>query len=266
MLGKINVALKGLLIGASMLVPGVSGGSMAMILSIYDKLIHSINHLVDQLVDSASFLVLFCLGAGVGMILFAKPILVLITLHPFPSMYFFLGAVVGGIPMIAKKAKVSRFDLSSVLWIITGFAIISILATIPTGLISTGDQGILTMIMLIVAGFVAAIALVLPGISVSYMFLVLGLYDTIMASISSLNFTFLIPLAIGLVLGVFVTTKTLEKLMTNYPKATYLLILGFLLGSVIEIFPGIPSGKTLILCAALFTFAAYGVFKISSVE
>ena len=109
------------------------------------------------------------------------------------------------------------------------------------------------------AGFVAAVALVLPGISVSYLLLMMGLYDTTMQAISQLQFSFLIPLGIGLILGVLLTTKVLEKAMTRYPQATYLIILGFVFGSIVEIFPGVPLWPEILLC--IVTLAA-GFFII----
>ena len=81
-------------------------------------------------------------------------------------------------------------------------------------------------------GFVASIALILPGISVSYLLYLLGVYDQILLAISSLSFSLLIPLGGGVIAGILATTKLLEKAMNRYPQATYLIILGFVLGSM----------------------------------
>ena len=120
------------------------------------------------------------------------------------------------------------------------------------------------LLLLVLAGFVAAIALVLPGISVSYLFLLMGIYDSVMRAISSFRLTFLAPLGIGLLLGIVFTTKLLEHAMTKYPRPAYLIILGFVLGSIVELFPGIPSGPEILFC--ILTFAAgFGIIRLVSV-
>ena len=266
MKNMIISALKACLIGASMLVPGVSGGSMAMILGIYDRLISSVSSFFKNVKDNLVFLGVFCGGALIGMILFARPILALIQRFPMPMLYFFMGTVLGSIPMIFKKAKVNKLSLDVLIYPLLGFILVMLLAKLPTGLIQTGDNYILTAMMLVVAGVVAAVALVLPGISVSYMFLLLGMYDTILSAVSTLDFPFLVPLGIGLVLGIVATTRILENCMTKAPKPTYLIILGFLFGSVYEIFPGIPEGMTLLISLILLCVSSFLIYKISNME
>ena len=95
---------KGMIVGGTMLVPGVSGGSMAMILGVYDRLVSSVSSFMKHKKESLAFLSLFSLGGGLGMILFARPLLALIERYPVPALYFFLGAVAGGVPLIVRKA------------------------------------------------------------------------------------------------------------------------------------------------------------------
>ena len=85
------LAVKGMVIGATMLVPGVSGGSMAMILGIYDRLVSSVSSFFKDVKGNFLFLALFCLGGGAGILVFARPLLYLIERFPMPMMYFFLG-------------------------------------------------------------------------------------------------------------------------------------------------------------------------------
>ena len=194
---KVITALKGLVVGGTMLVPGASGGSMAMILGVYDKLVSSVSSFLKHKRASFVFLALFAAGGLLGMIAFAKPLLALIERYPMPMQYFFLGAV---------------------------------------------------------AGFIAAVALVLPGISVSYLLLLMGLYDETMRAISTFYLPFLIPLGLGLVAGIVPTTKVLERAIERHPHPTYLIMLGFMLGSMAELYPGIPDWSGVPLC--LLTLAA----------
>lgn len=241
--------IKGLFVGSTMLVPGVSGGSMAMILGIYDRLISAVSSFRKEPKRNMLFLILFSLGALFGMILFAKPILSAIERWQQPMLYFFIGIVLGGIPLIIKKAQVTAFHWKLIVLPVIGAVSVFLLAQMPTIDAQEGSSQIMHILMLIVAGFVSAIALVLPGISVSYMLLLLGMYDTTMRAISQLYFPFLLPLGIGLVLGIISTTKLLETLMNHYTQSTYLVIFGFVLGSVYEILPGFPDQSGMLLCA-----------------
>ena len=248
-------AIKGLVIGGTMLVPGVSGGSMAMILGIYQKLISAISSFWENKKKYLIFLLLFSAGAVLGMVLFAKPLLRLIDTFPLPTMYFFIGAVAGGVPMICRQAEIKAFSFKIPLYILLGAAIVVGISVIPAG--TSGSQSenwFFSAVLLILAGLIAAVALILPGISVSYLLLLLGLYDKTMQAISEFYMPFLIPLAIGLIVGIIAATKLLERAMDRHPQPTYLMILGFILGSIFNIFPGIPSLPQAPVC--LLTFAA----------
>ena len=114
----------------------------------------------------------------------------------------------------------------------------------------------LTYFILIVAGFISAIALILPGISVSYMFLLLGIYQDTINAVQNLYIPYLIPLGFGLILGIILTTKILEYWMSHYVKSSYLIISGFVLGSIIQVFSGFPKNIIeWILCPLLFVSA-----------
>ena len=223
--------LKGGFVGSTMLVPGVSGGSMAMIIGIYDKLINAVSSFTKDIKKNILFLLVFAGGAGVGAVIFANPILSLIERFPKPMLYFFIGAVAGGIPLMIKQSTVKKFSWKLPLYIVLGGAIVISISFIPTGGIDVGG-GIAHYLLLLFAGFISAVALVLPGISVSYMFLVLGIYEQFMDSVSTLYLPFLVPLGVGLIIGIFMTTKILDTAMKKYPVPVYFIILGFLLGSV----------------------------------
>lgn len=250
------IILKGMWIGGTMTVPGVSGGSMAMIMGIYDRLIQSISSFFKQPVKSTVFLAQFVAGAAVGMVLFSRFITWLFTTPAdIPLRFFFLGAVAGGVPMIVREAGVKKPDLSSLGYILIGIMAVVLLAMLPEGLFAPGEGGgILNILLQLAGGLVIAIGLVLPGISVSQMLYMLGIYEGMMEHISNFQILPLIPLGIGAVGGIFLTTRILEGLMDRHPQPTYLIILGFMFGSLPELFPGIPSGLELI--ASLLTAAA----------
>lgn len=262
---SIRIIVKGLCVGSTMLVPGVSGGSMAMLLGIYDKLVSSVSSFMKHKRESCVFLGLFTIGGLSGILIFARPMAFLIDTYKMPMMYFFIGAVLGGIPTIYEKAGISGVTLKSTLYIVLGVVPVTALAMLPEDLF-TKVQGMSGFLMLCVAGFVAAVALVLPGISVSYMFLVLGLYDTIMESISCFNIIVLAPLVTGLFLGIILTTHILETAMMRFPQVSYMIILGFVLASAAEIFPGIPSGSDIITCPVMAVSGFLAMTRLAAFE
>lgn len=264
---NIIIFFKGLLIGGTMLVPGVSGGSMAMILGIYHKLISSISSFRTNKKRNNIFLIIFILGAGSGMLLFANSLLNLIEKYPMPMMYLFSGAVIGGIPIIYKESKVNSFSWKNLICILIGFLSVIIFSAFPENTsISEISSGFLRPIFLILSGFVSAIALILPGISVSYMLLLMGLYDETMKAIGNLDILFLLPMLIGILTGILLTTKILEQAMQKYPAVTYFIILGFVAGSLIEAFPGIPNGFEWLLCGITAIAGFLAIQAISRLE
>lgn len=261
---NIMTIIKGIIVGGTMLVPGVSGGSMAMILGIYNKLVFSVSSFMKNKKENFFFLALFSLGGGLGILLLANPILYLIERYPMPMLYFFLGAVAGSIPLILNQAGVKAFSWKVPFYIILGLLSVLILAMLPKGMFQTNMEiGISSFLLLSLSGFIAAVALILPGISVSYLLLIMGLYDSTMRAISEFYLPFLIPLGFGLLLGIVLTTKVLEHAMNKYPQAAYLIILGFVLGSMIEVFPGIPSGQEILLCMMMFVVGFGGISLLS---
>ena len=266
--GAALTFVKGLIVGGTMLVPGVSGGSMAMILGVYDRLVSSVSSFFKHKKESFLFLLLFALGGGAGALLFANPLGRLIEAYRMPMLYFFIGAVAGSVPMICREAKVERLNWRQPVYVMTGILCVSALSLLPEGpsADSMMEAGAGSFIWLLAAGFIAAVALVLPGISVSYLLLMMGLYDETMKAIGELYFPFLIPLGAGLALGVVLTTRVLEMAMKRHPQGTYLVILGFMLASVAEIFPGIPAGLDWLVCPAALAAGFAAIWLISRLE
>ena len=256
------VAAKGAVVGGTMLVPGVSGGTMCIILGIYDQLIHGVSTFFQNKRVNFWLLFWFCLGAGAGIFLLSQPLFRLMELYPKPASFFFMGAVAGSVPMTFRKSKVTSFTWRVPVYVVAGMFIVWALAKLPT-MEQMESGGLDYYVMLVISGVVAAVALVLPGISVSYLLLVLGMYSSTIKAIGSLDFQYLIPLGLGLALGVVATTKLLEHLMQVYPRATYLIILGFVVASIPTIFPGVPGGLELAVCAVTLLAGFCVVYKVS---
>jgi len=264
--------LKGFIIGASMSVPGVSGGTMAILLGIYDRLISSISNFFKDVKGNFLFLFKFCAGAGLGIVLLARVISWLLDTFPLPVSFFFLGAVIGGIPTLYKKTAKSAIKFSSFVYFILGLVIVVSIGFIPAGNfnISSGT-GFGHIIMLLITGIIIAIALVLPGISTSHMLLILGMYDSMLLAINEFDIVYVGVLCVATLIGIIITTKPIEWVMKKYPHQTYCMIIGFVLGSTFEIFrdkifPSIPTNAYMgwWLPTILFSIATFilGIISI----
>lgn len=272
----VLIILKGFIIGSSMSVPGVSGGTMAILLGIYDKLITTISHFLNNLKENILFLMKFCFGAVLGIGSLAFVIKWLLEKFPLPISFFFLGAVIGGIPALYKKTKESSLRISSVLYFLAGFILVISIGFIPVGNIDVSSgSGLTHYIMLLVTGIIIALALVLPGISTSHMLLVLGMYDSMLLAITKFDLVYIGILGITTVIGIFLITRPIEWTLNKFPHQTYCMIIGFVLGSTSEIFrdkiiPAIPIHASLEwwISSALIAIVAciLGYYTIASLS
>lgn len=286
---RFIVSIKGFIIGSSMAVPGVSGGTMAIVLGIYDRLLSAINGIRKDFKNNAWFLVRFGLGAGVGLVLFYELIGHLLEIFPIPVSTLFFGAVIGGIPTLMSKIKpekvTGKFCFTSLLWGIFGVIIVLGVANIldvlkwfgviesdVTSLVSaTGSITLANALLWVVTGFVISIALILPGISTSHMLIILGI-----TSILSMPLPALAIIGISLLVGIFAITKPLEWAMNRFTRPTYCVIIGFVLGSLWDIFeehiiPGLGAlgsiwwhwVSTIAVAVLLFCCGLFGLLYLS---
>lgn len=243
---KDNIALKlikGFIIGSSMLVPGVSGGTMAIILGIYDVLIHAVSSFKENMKANGIILAQYGVSGVLGVILLSGPMLEAVTRWNKPMMFLFLGAIIGSIPPLYKKATVFKMKKVNMVSMLGGTGVAYLITLFPEGVLTFETNfNLFSVLILFIAGIFIAIALVLPGISASYILLMIGIYDLTLMAIKTMNLFFLVPLTIGVIAGTFLTAGILEREMNRHPQFTYMLIIGFMLGSLIEVFPGMPSG------------------------
>lgn len=224
--------VKGLWIGGTLTVPGVSGGTMAMVLGVYERLIRAVNSLRkgEGRRECIRFLLVFGFGGLLGMLALSGVVSRLMSRFPNAMIFFFSGAIAGGIPAILHEMKRSVFEWHHLFYLPVGLGIVFLISMIPQGIFSSSSGILLQML----GGIIAAVALVLPGISVSHMLYVLGIYESLMTAIAEMKILTLLPFGIGSVVGVLITVGAVERLLACFKTQTYLVILGFVLGSVFE--------------------------------
>ncbi len=251
--------IKAIVVGATTSVPGVSGGTMAIILDIYDKMIHSISKFFKD--KKNNFIFLFIVGTGMVIGLFGAAPFVdfMIDNYKFPSLYFFLGVVLGGMPVLINKAKNGKKSKTDIIFFIIGALIIGGLILLESSFNGSifnlsKDLGLLDLLILFISGIIIAIALILPGISTSFLLITLGLYKPLITAVKDINISFLIPIIMGVIFGTLATTSILEKMMNEKPRQAYMLIIGFVVISIAKVFPGIPIGWDILYSIISFVF------------
>ncbi len=232
----------GAIIGVANIIPGVSGGTMAVILKVYDQLIHSVSNIKSDFKNSMKFLIPIGIGAGLGILVFSKIIEFSLANFHIATNLVFVGLIIGSIPMIFEKAKESKLKIGS--GISFGVCLVIMLYMAFTNPDDSGSQvitvlSVTSFIQIFAASFVAAGAMIIPGISGSFVMLLLGMYTTILTAISDFNIMILIPIGLGCGVGVLVCAKIIDKLFAKFPQQTYSGILGLMAGSIFAIFPGI---------------------------
>lgn len=260
--------VKSFVIGAAMLVPGVSGGTAAIIMNIYDDLILAVSNIFSEFKKSMRILVPLAIGLVIGFFLCSNVISGLYERYPMFMGFLFMGIVAGSIPFLIKKAGVKKFTYHSILYPVIGILIVLGINLIPRDLLTVeGISPVLFYAILIAFGLFSSIALVLPGISFSHMLVVLGIYVMFTDAIKNIDILFIAVFGISLLIGILLTTKFLGKLMTNHPMASYLVIIGFVIGSFTVFVEQLPVGfGQIALCALLFAVGFCVMFAISKTE
>ncbi|OPJ56673.1 DUF368 domain-containing protein [Clostridium oryzae] len=259
--------LKGVAIGLATLVPGVSGGTMAVILGVYDDLIHAIGSFFEDSKKHAVLLLELGAGAFTALLLFSKLIEAALKNYHFPMSFLFIGVICGGVPVLYKKSRQQERKRNDIIFLIIGFVLVLAMTVEPSATTALATaKGAVSIVFLFIAGIVIAVALILPGISGSFMLLTLGLYQITLRAINERNIPFLIPIGFGAIVGTLATTKAIEKLLQKYPGKTYMLILGFVIGSLIPVFPGMPRGINILTSIMAFIIGFAFIFWLGKKE
>ena len=250
--------IKGMFIGIANVIPGVSGGTMAVSLGIYDKLISSISNLLKDWKKSLAALLPIILGCGIGIVGFSYAIEFLLSKYTFVTCMTFVGLILGGIPVLVRALrkdlhkKGSAIGVSGVIACLALFAVAVFLPMLneDTEVLKTFTPTAGTMISLFLVGIIASATMVVPGVSGSLVMMILGYYYGILEAIRSFiealknldtagllnGFLLLFPLGIGVLLGIFLIAKLITFLFERYGVQTYCAILGLIVASPFAIF------------------------------
>ena len=246
MLNYIKKIIAGIAVGMANVIPGVSGGTIAVVFGAYSDLIGAAS--LDIKIIKANFKIYLCLfgGMGLGILLFARLFKLVYEKFPVQTNFFFVGLIIGSIfiifDLVREKEKESSFTkVSKIVWFFIGLSIMLALyffkgaAASSTAAVETLSLG--SFIFLFLAGFAGAAAMVIPGISGSFLLLILGAYYTVIKAITDFNIPVLIPIGLGVLAGFILSARLIGFLMEKFPKITYAFILGLVAGSIRHMLP-----------------------------
>jgi putative membrane protein len=237
------VTLKGMGMGAADVVPGVSGGTIAFITGIYEELINAIRSVNFQTLKillsrglknawdaiNGNFLLALFLGIGISVLTLSRGILFLLENHPILIWSFFFGLVFASAILVFKEIK--RITYTTILTFLIGGIIAYVITIITPGETPTATW------FIFLSGAIAICAMILPGISGSFILLLMGKYEYILGAVKEFNFLVIITFALGCLVGITSFSHVLSWLFRKYHDMTIALLAGFMIGSLNKVWP-----------------------------
>lgn len=260
--------IKGALIGVANVIPGISGGTLALILGIYEKLTEAIGEFFNvtnkKKLEYIMFLSQIMTGAAIGILLFAKLIEFLFKNYYEGTSFFFLGVIIASLPAIMqhkdkihpKKNEVVLFFIGALIPLILFFYQSFIKISAVNGVNETISG--LYILKLFLCGIIAGGTMVIPGISGSLILMILGEYYNVLGFINNFKIFPMGMFALGASLGIFIFAKVMDKFLKRYKDETLYFILGIVTLSLLEMWPGVTMNMMnivldmIVFCTGIF--------------
>jgi putative membrane protein len=242
---KLLNILKGMVIGGANVIPGVSGGTLAVSMGVYETIIYGINGIFKHPIKVLKELWPFILGMLLGIVCSVYIVSFLFEAAPIPTATFFVGLVLGALPTIIPKVEGKSLDFKDFILFTILAALILFLPAFSSGTEADLGNGITSYFIMFGLGFIASATMVVPGVSGSMVLMALGFYSFIMTTISNCvtslvtfdgasilaTFKILLPFGIGVVAGIIGMSKVIQKLLSKYPKMVYWGMIGLIVAS-----------------------------------
>lgn len=234
-MAAVKLFLKGIIIGIANVIPGVSGGTIAVVTGVFDRLIDAVNNFYKDLRKYMAFLVPLGAGACTGIFLFSRIVSYCLKNYSLPTNLFFAGLIAGSLPLIYKEARKEK----GVNWIACALGALLVLVL---SLAKGGDGSVVitsltpsNALLLGGVGMIASAAMVMPGVSGSFVLVLLGYYETFINAVSSLNLPVLAVILVGVALGILLISKIIDILLKKAYTVTYSAILGLIAASLFSL-------------------------------
>lgn len=263
MLEQVKLILKGGAIGVANIIPGVSGGTMAVVLGVYQDLVEAIGNFVtnnEKRREYTGLLLKIALGAISAVLALSWLMDFLLSNYPKHTYLFFVGLIIGSIPSIYRAHEDMVLSVASVFAFLGGILLILAFAFLFPEVDRANNIHLeyqITMsglALLLLGGVFAGGSMIIPGISGSFVLVLLGQYGVVIKALKEFNFVLLGVVAVGATIGVWGFAKIINFFFKVFPKETLYFILGLIIASLYPIFPGLPEGTKRSLLAILLAF------------
>jgi len=240
--------VRGAVIGVSNIIPGVSGGTMAVSMGIYDRVIYAVNQLFRQFKKSFREILPILIGVLIGLFAFAALIGSLLGTNSdeipgtrLPTNFAFIGLILGGLPAIFKRVNMREAKFHGLILFLLFLALVVVLPLLSPPEMRTVDHSLGTALLMIPLGAIASTTMVIPGVSGSMILMLLGYYNSVINAMNDLrgrdwsSLMILAPYAIGLVLGIVFIAKLMNFLLQKHATLTFCAIFGLVIGSPVTL-------------------------------
>ena len=230
---NIILIFKGFIVGLGKIIPGVSGSLLAFSLGIYEKAIYSVTNFFNDIKSNSLFLGKIGLGVIIAIILFSKVIIFCLNNYYLYTISLFIGLICGTIPYALKKVKITK--KKNIIYIFLAVIIVFLIGFFKNNNIYVPNNNVIDYLYIIIIGFLDATTMIIPGISGTATFMMLGCYNFVLNLFSNpfANFLYSFLFGIGLIIGLIVVSKLVYYLLKKYPEQLFLTIIGFLISSII---------------------------------
>lgn len=245
---KLILFIKGIVLGVAFVIPGVSGGTLAVLLGIYEELIEAASNFYKNMVNFKKYF-MYLLPIGLGIIfsvaVFAKLIKFGLEKSPIITILIFLGMIIGGIPALVRNVKGTKINLKDMTLMLVGLIIVIsmlIFHKSNSNVVLT-NMSLTGYITLFLVGAIAAVTMVVPGISGSFTLMLIGYYEPILNLVNDItsfknlgpNLILIFIFMLGVFIGIIFISKIIEWCLKHYKRETYYAIIGFVLSSIISV-------------------------------
>ena len=245
LMSNVSLFLKGVCVGIANIIPGLSGGTIAVIFGVYKKIIQSISNIIsferESFKNSMGFLMVIVLGAALGVFCFSYIIEWMITYYNQPLSYFFIGVLISSIPYIIKRESVTLFKHNNIVYCLF-FAILGLgLVYLKFRFVMSDVDDNISSMYLFLSSFFASSFMVIPGVSGSLVFVLFGTYSIVVSSIKSLDVVNLSIIGLGAILGISLTSSVLSWCLKHYFQRSLSAIIGLMIGTIPGLYVGFSS-------------------------
>lgn len=247
----VKLILRGVVIGIANIIPGVSGGTMAVAMGIYDKLIYALTHIFSEFKKSMKLILPILIGAAIALIGVARILGKMFEIIPVQTNFLFIGLIVGGLPFILRKVKGQKVSAGNIIAFVLFFALVvgmAVLGEREGGAVALSVTPV-SMVKMFFVGVIASATMVIPGVSGSMILMLMGYYTPILENINLFvnaviafdmpailnGVGIFAPLGIGIIIGIFAIAKLIEIVFAKWPMLAYYAIIGLIVASPISI-------------------------------